>query len=86
MKKRYILALIICILIFVIAFIFSNNEEVGASDKLEGIKNFPSSYKPYLEVLAEKHPNWKFVALYTNLDWNYVISKENIFASFKITI
>ena len=79
MKKRYILALIICILIFVIAFIFSNNEEVGASDKLEGIKNFPSSYKPYLEVLAEKHPNWKFVALYTNLDWNYVISKENIF-------
>ena len=79
MKKRYIVVLIICILIFIIGFIFSNNEEVGASDKLEGIKNFPSSYQPYLEELAQRHPNWKFVALYTNLDWNYVISKENVF-------
>lgn len=79
MKKRYIVALIICILIFIIGFIFSNNEEVGAADKLEGIKNFPSNYQPYLEELAEKYPNWKFVALYTNLDWNYVISKENVF-------
>ena len=29
--------------------------------------------------LAKKHPNWKFTALYTNLDWNYVIDQENVF-------
>ncbi len=41
--------------------------------------DFPSSYKPYIEELQKNHPNWNFVALYTNLDWNYVIAKENEF-------
>lgn len=50
-----------------------------ASDKREGIDSFPDSYKPYLLELQRKHPNWKFIALYTNLDWNYVIENENKF-------
>lgn len=79
MKKRYILAILICLIIFIIGFIFSGIEDVGASDKVAGIDSFPSNYQPYLQELAEKHPNWKFVALYTNLDWNYVISQENVF-------
>lgn len=53
--------------------------QVHASNKVNEIENFPSSYQPYLEELAKKHPNWKFTALYTDLDWNYVISQENIF-------
>lgn len=53
--------------------------EVKASIKLEGISNFPSSYQPYLKELLKKHPNWKFIALYTNLDWKYVIKEENVF-------
>lgn len=52
---------------------------VEASTKVEGIDSFPESYRPYLEKLAEKYPNWKFVALYTDLDWNYVIDQENVF-------
>lgn len=29
--------------------------------------------------MKKKYPNWHFVALYTNLDWKYVIDNENIF-------
>jgi len=47
-----------------------------ASAKLTGIENFPASYRPYLYELKRKYPNWVFTALYTGLDWNYVISNE----------
>lgn len=45
----------------------------------EGIDNFPESYKVYLQELKNKHPNWNFIALYTDLDWKYVIDNENKF-------
>ncbi len=61
----------------IIIFIFCSKSY--ASTKKKGIENFPSSYKPYLRELEKKHPNWKFTALYTNLDWNYVINEENQF-------
>ena len=50
-----------------------------ASEKREGIENFPEDYRPYLYELKNKHPNWNFIALYTNLDWKYVIDNENVF-------
>ena len=74
--KKILLISLLFLLIIIIVFI---RFEVTASTKLDGISNFPSSYQPYLEELAKKHPNWKFTALYTNLDWNYVISEENVF-------
>ncbi|MFR8104045.1 MAG: Ig-like domain-containing protein [Clostridia bacterium] len=52
---------------------------VEASTKLNGIENFPTSYQPYLKEIAKAHPNWKFTALYTDLDWNHVINQENVF-------
>ena len=76
MMKR-VLKKIIYIL-FLINFIFMFNK-VEASIKKEGIENFPESYRPYLEELKKKYPNWNFTALYTGLDWNYVISEENKF-------
>ena len=75
-KRKYIFISILFLLISVVLFIYF---QVVASSKLDGIDNFPSSYQPYLKELAKKHPNWKFVALYTNLDWNYVIEQENVF-------
>ena len=75
-KKKYI---IFSIILTIIISIFLIYYKVNASSKLEGIENFPSSYRPYLEELAKKHPNWTFTALYTNLDWNYVIDQENEF-------
>ncbi len=50
--------------------------KVEASIKKDGIENFPTSYRPYLQELKKKHPYWEFTALYTGLDWNYVISQE----------
>ena len=74
-KKLYITIFII-LLMSIGIFIYS---KVVASTKLNGIENFPASYQPYLRELAKKHPNWKFTALYTNLDWNYSVSQENVF-------
>lgn len=68
---------LIIIAAIVVVFIISTN--IDAAEEKEGIENFPDSYKPYLAELQKKYPNWKFVALYTNLDWKYVIDNENIF-------
>lgn len=74
-SKKYILIIIFLVIIIYLFF----NFKVNASTILEGIENFPSSYQPYLRELKNKYPNWNFVALYTNLDWNYVIEEENVF-------
>ena len=73
---KYIVIAILFILIIIVLFHYY---KVNASSKLEGIQNFPSSYQAYLKEILKKHPNWKFTALYTNLDWNYVIGEENVF-------
>lgn len=72
--KRILLTIILSICIILFA-----GSKVQATNTLNGIENFPSSYQPYLRELAKKHPNWKFTALYTDLDWNYVIQQENVF-------
>lgn len=74
--SKYIFVIILFLLISICLFFYFKS---NASSKSNGIESFPSSYRPYLNELAKKHPNWKFTALYTNLDWNYVINQENIF-------
>lgn len=76
MKKKYIFISILFLLMSISLFLYF---QVTASLKLEGIESFPVSYQPYLKELAKKHPNWKFTAMYTNLDWTYVINQENVF-------
>lgn len=68
--------IIICIIVLII---LSKNSVIYGATKREGIENFPDTYKPYLKELQNKHSNWKFTALYTENDWNYVINNENIF-------
>lgn len=75
-NKRYILICILISILLISVFVFF---KVEASNKSEGIESFPDSYKPYLRELAKNHPNWKFKALYTNLDWNYVVNEENVY-------
>ena len=76
-KKRKIVEFSILVVIFILAIIFTI--KINASTKLDRIDAFPDSYKPYLEELKKKYPNWEFTALYTNLDWNYVVNNENVF-------
>lgn len=40
------------------------------------IEAFPESYRPALQALKQKHPNWTFVVMNTNLDWETSIRSE----------
>lgn len=71
------LKIYLTILFFLLIISFSNTNY--SAELKEGIENFPDSYKPYLLELQKKHPTWSFTALYTNLDWKYVIDNENQF-------
>ena len=55
------------IVFFMFFLILIFNYKVQSAYLKEGIENFPESYKPYLEVLKERYPNWNFTALYTDL-------------------
>ncbi len=37
---------------------------------------FPESYRSYLAQLKSRHPNWVFVPMNTNLEWETVITEE----------
>lgn len=89
MKRKIIIAasiIAVFVIIFIVLFtIFNSNKTENA---LEGttlsngmlLSNaFPATYQPYIDELKKKYPNWDFKALYTNLDWKYVIDNENVF-------
>ena len=38
---------------------------------------FPESYFSKLSILKAAHPNWKFIAVNTGIDFNYAVSREN---------
>ena len=84
-KKKIIIisSIIVLIILFIILFtIFNSNK--AEDDKILTRQmrlsvTFLSSYKPYIDELEKKYPNWEFKALYTNLDWKYVIDNENVF-------
>ena len=78
LKKKIGYGVFIIFVIFLTLYV-SSKKNVEATTMVDGIENFPESYQPYLEELKKNHPNWTFTALYTNLDWNYVIQNENIF-------
>ena len=73
MRKKYL------ILIFIFLMLLAVPKRDYAVVRLEGIENFPASYQPYLLELQRNFPEWRFTALYTGLDWRYVIDNQNIF-------
>lgn len=76
--RKYSFATIVLFIICIV-LLLQINLTANASYTQRGIDSFPQSYRPYLSELKKKHPNWNFIALYTNLDWNYVINEENIY-------
>ena len=84
MKRKIIFyILMIAVLATAIYFLISYFSEVKGEKQLTRqmtlTDTFPSNIKPYVDELKKQYPNWEFKALYTNLDWNYVINQENIF-------
>ena len=41
------------------------------------ISGFPASYQARLQALQNKYPNWVFIPVMTNIDWNTVIAEES---------
>ena len=78
-KNRLLdIILFVLLIIFLLSYYFLFKNDTIAKEN-NRINEFPDSYKPYLEELSKNHPNWEFIPLYTNLDWNYVISEETKF-------
>ncbi len=70
--KKIFYSFCFCILLQLISISYATTQK-------EGVENFPASYQPYLAELQKNYPNWHFIALYTDLDWQNVIEQENQF-------
>jgi len=42
----------------------------------DDISAFPESYRSYLTQLKNRHPNWVFVPMNTNIEWSTVVTEE----------
>ena len=56
-----------------------NTYAVGTYE--EELTKFPASYQTYLKQLHKKHPNWIFVAVKSNLNWNDIVKEESVSGS-----
>ena len=75
-KKLFVANILI---IYIMCFILTPINDIFAyeiSEYKNGINAFPDSYKEALNNLKKAHPNWNFVAVYTNLDYDYVVDEE----------
>ena len=54
------------------------NIPVSDADFATMLASFPESYKPSIQALHNAYPNWRFVAINTNLDWNTAVANESV--------
>ena len=64
-----------------VALIFSFGAMAEPADNAEYdfdtvIESFPESYRPYLEELHAKHPQWVFLPFETGLDWYETVAAQ----------
>lgn len=52
-----------------------NTDEI-AYDYEKELAKFPENYKASLNAIHKEHPNWRFYAINTNLDFNEVVARE----------
>ena len=78
-KKIYkkIVCLLTAVVLLVGGIVGKNIYDIMADTSFEQtLKSFPESYRPYIQALHDKHPNWTFEAFDTGLDWNVVLKNE----------
>lgn len=78
-KKIYkkIVCLLTAVVLLVGGIVGKNIYDIMADTSFEQtLKSFPESYRPYIQALHDKHPNWTFEAFNTGLDWNKVLKNE----------
>ncbi|MBB1547319.1 MAG: SH3 domain-containing protein [Mogibacterium sp.] len=55
----------------------NSNVDQTQTDFEKSIASFPEDYKVHLRKLHASHPNWKFIAKETGVDWNTALSKQS---------
>lgn len=70
MKKRW-KGLLAGLLSFAMACSFSVHAQAKTN-----LDDFTYSYRPLIEALIAKHPNWTFEPVYTHVDWNELVEYE----------
>ena len=55
----------------------NTNVDRTQNDFEKSIASFPEDYKVHLRKLHASHPNWKFIAKETGVDWNTALSKQS---------
>jgi hypothetical protein len=76
-KIKYINIILFIIMIFNLLPITSTYAVIRTNLPVSSISDtFPNSYKPYIDSLKAKYPNWIFKAVYTNLDWAQSVNHE----------
>lgn len=78
-KKIYkkIVCLLTAVVLLIGGIVGKNIYDIMADTSFEQtLKSFPESYRPYIQALHDKHPNWTFEAFNTGLDWNEVLKNE----------
>lgn len=72
-----IVCLLTAVVLLVGGIVGKNIYDIMADTSFEQtLKSFPESYRPYIQALHDKHPNWTFEAFNTGLDWNTVLKNE----------
>ncbi len=72
-----IVCLLTAVVLLVGGIVGKNIYDIMADTSFEQmLKSFPESYRPYIQALHDKHPNWTFEAFNTGLDWNEVLKNE----------
>lgn len=79
-----IAAMVLCAVIFFVAFIsplvdvFGASYNISQSRRIASINEFPESYRDGLRYIQKIYPNAKFILYDTGLDWNKdLLTKEN---------
>jgi len=56
--------------------LLSTNAVYGTSGTYTDVEKFPSSYQVYLRKLKDAHPNWTFVPMNVNMDWDDCVDEQ----------
>ena len=73
---RCLLSLFLTVILSVTGIVWDIGNENRTAEAATAYSEFPASYRPYLQALHSKYPNWKFTPLNTGLDWNTVVENE----------
>ena len=65
-----------CLMLGMAGIMLASGTLYAKSETKDGIDSFPESYRSYLNEVKQRHPNWNFKSVHTNVDWNTAVAEE----------